>query len=246
MDLKGRSAIVTGGASGLGLAVVQKLQKRGAKVIVADVQRGENDLGGAEFVECNVTDEASVQAAVDAATKAGPMAALVCCAGIGGAAKILGREGPLGLDDFSRTIQVNLVGSFNAMRLAAWAMKDAPADEDGQRGAIVLTASIAAFEGQVGQAAYAASKGGLVGLTLPAARELARYGIRVVSLAPGIFDTPMLAKVPEKARAALAEGVPFPKRLGAPEEFGAMVMTILDSNMLNGTTVRLDGSLRMA
>lgn len=245
MDLKGRSAVVTGGASGLGLAVVHRLQQRGAKVVVADVQRGDNDLGEAIFAACDVTAEAPVQAAIDQAVAAGPLAAMICCAGIGGAQKILGKQGPLSLDDFNRTIQVNLIGSFNCLRLGAWAIKDSPADADGQRGAVILTASVAAFEGQIGQAAYAASKGGIVGLVMPAARELARHGIRVLAVAPGIFETPMLAAVPEKARAALAEGVPFPKRLGKPAEFAAMVETFLDSTMLNGTTVRLDGALRM-
>ena len=245
MDLKGKSAVVTGGASGLGLAVVHRLQARGASVVVADVQRGDNDLGDAIFAECDVTAEAPVQAAIDQAAAAGPLAAMVCCAGIGGAKKILGKGGPLSLEDYNRTIQVNLVGSFNCLRLGAWAMKDAPADEDGQRGVIFLTASVAAFEGQIGQAAYASSKGGILGLVLPAAREFARHGIRVMAIAPGIFETPMLAAVPEKARQALAEGVPFPKRLGKPSEFADLVEAIVDNTMLNGYTIRLDGALRM-
>jgi len=245
MDLSGRSALVTGGASGLGLAVVKRLQQRGARVVVADVRRGDNDMGEAIFVECDVTAEAPVRAAVDRAVQAGPLAAMVCCAGIGEPAKILGKDEPLSLETYQRTIQINLVGSFNCLRLGAWAMKDSPADEDGQRGVIFLTASVAAFEGQIGQAAYSSSKGGIVALVMPAARELARHGIRVMAIAPGIFETPMLAKVPEKARAALAAGVPFPKRLGRPTEFAACVESILDNPMLNGTTIRLDGALRM-
>ncbi len=245
MDLQGKSAVVTGGASGLGLAVAHRLGERGAKVVVADVKRGENDLGDALFVECDVTSEPAMEKVINAATGAGPLAAVVCCAGIGIAAKILGKEAPQSLESFNKVLQVNLIGSFNALRLGAWAMRDNEPDADGQRGAVVLTASIAAYEGQVGQAAYAASKGGIVGLCLPAARELARQGIRVMALAPGIFDTPMLAAVPEKVRQQLAAGVPFPKRLGQPEEFARTVESILDSPMLNGSTIRLDGALRM-
>ncbi len=245
MDLQGKSVVVTGGASGLGLAVAHRLGERGAKVVVADVKRGDNDLGDALFVECDVTSEPAMEKVVNAATGAGPLAAVVCCAGIGIAEKILGKEAPQSLEHFNKVLQVNLIGSFNALRLGAWAMRDNEPDADGQRGAVVLTASIAAFEGQVGQAAYAASKGGIVGLCLPAARELARQGIRVMALAPGIFDTPMLAAVPEKIRQQLAAGIPFPKRLGQPAEFAQMVETILDSPVLNGSTIRLDGALRM-
>ncbi len=245
MDLVAKSAVVTGGASGLGLSVVRALQGKGAKVVVADVQRGSNDLGGAQFVECDVTSHDAVQKAIDVAVDQGPLWAVVCCAGIGTANKIIGKDGPQNLEDFNRVLQVNLLGSFNALRLAAWAMKDNKPDADGQRGAIVFTASIAAFEGQVGQVAYSASKGGIVGMVLPAARELARSGIRVVAIAPGIFDTPMLAKVPENVRKSLAQGVPFPKRLGKPEEFASMVETIMDNTMINGITLRLDGALRM-
>ncbi len=245
MDLDAKSAVVTGGASGLGLSVVKKLQAKGAKVVVADVQRGSNDLGGAEFVECDVTSHEAMQKAIDAAVAQGPLSAMVCCAGIGTANKIVGRDAPQSLEDFNRVLQVNLLGSFNGLRLAAWAMKDNEPDEDGQRGVIVLTASIAAFEGQVGQVAYSASKGGIVGMVLPAARELAKRGVRVAAIAPGIFDTPMLAKVPENVRQELAKGVPFPKRLGKPEEFASMVGTIMDNTMINGITLRLDGALRM-
>lgn len=245
MDLNGKSAVVTGGASGLGLSVVKTLQGKGAKVVVADVQRGSNDLGGAEFVQCDVTSQEAMQKAIDSALGQGPLWAMVCCAGIGTASKIIGKTAPQSLEDFNRVLQVNLLGSFNGLRLAAWAMKENETDEDGQRGAIVLTASIAAFEGQVGQVAYSASKGGIVGMVLPAARELAKSGIRVTAIAPGIFDTPMLAKVPESVRQSLAQGVPFPKRLGKPEEFASMVGTIMDNTMINGITLRLDGALRM-
>ena len=246
MELKNKSAVVTGGASGLGLSVVRRFEQLGARVVVADVQRGENDLGEARFVECDVTDGASMQAAVDAAVEAGPLGALVCCAGLGGAKKILGKDGPLPLADYSRIIQVNLVGSFNSLRLAAWAMRDNEPGADGERGVIVLTSSLAAYEGQVGQAAYSSSKAGLVGLTLPAARELARFGVRVVTIAPGIFDTPMLARLPDQVRQALGESVPFPKRLGRPEEYASLVVEILQNQVLNGTTIRLDGALRLS
>ncbi len=246
MDIRGRSAIVTGGASGLGAAVVDALLERGAKVVVADLQAPKRDLGSdAKHVTCDVSDEESVQKVVDAAVAMDPLGALFNCAGIAVAQKTVGRKGPHELNAFAKVVTVNLVGSFNTLRLAAWAMKDNEPNEGGERGVVVNTASVAAFEGQIGQVAYAASKGGVVGMTLPAARELARTGIRVNTIAPGLFDTPMLAGLPEDARRSLGEQVPFPSRLGQPTEFAKMAMDILANPMLNGTVIRLDGALRM-
>ncbi len=238
-----RSALVTGGASGLGRAAALALKARGYKVVVLDLKRGEEDL---RYVEGDVTREEDVRRAVAEAVAQGPLFAVVNAAGVGLARKILGREGPHDLESFRKVLEVNLVGTFNVLRLAAWAMRENPPDGEGQRGVIVNTASVAAFEGQIGQAAYAASKGGVVALTLPAARELAEWGIRVVALAPGLFDTPLLQGLPEKAKASLAEQVPFPKRLGRPEEYAALVLHILENPMLNGEVIRLDGALRMA
>ncbi|WP_405001343.1 SDR family NAD(P)-dependent oxidoreductase [Geochorda subterranea] len=252
MRVAGAVALVTGGASGLGEAAVRRLHRLGARVVVADVAvaRGQSlaaELGeGARFVEVDVTDEAAVSRSVQAAVGLGPLRILVNAAGIGVARRILGREGPMPLDEFARVIQVNLVGTFNALRLAAAAMAEAPPDEEGERGVIVNTASVAAFEGQIGQAAYAASKGGVVGLTLPAARELARFGIRVVTIAPGVFDTPMVGALPEPVRTSLEAQVPFPPRLGRPDEYAALVQHIVENPMLNGAVIRLDGALRMA
>ncbi|MBN2494729.1 MAG: SDR family NAD(P)-dependent oxidoreductase [Deltaproteobacteria bacterium] len=247
MKVEGRSAIVTGGSSGLGGACVAALAEQGCKVIAADLQEPSASLpDGAQFVKADVCDEASFQAAVDAATSAAPLGVLINCAGIAIAARMLGKEEPMALSSFSKVVQVNLVGTFNAIRLAAWAMKECEPDAGGERGAIINTASVAAFEGQIGQIPYSASKGGVVGLTLPAARELSRFGIRVVTIAPGIFDTPMLAGLPEKARQSLGEQVPFPSRLGTPAEYASMAMSIIGNPMLNGCTVRLDGALRMA
>jgi NAD(P)-dependent dehydrogenase (short-subunit alcohol dehydrogenase family) len=238
-----RSALVTGGASGLGRAAALALKARGYKVVVLDLKRGEEDL---PYVEGDVVREGDVERAVAEAMAQGPLFAVVNAAGIGLARKILGREGPHDLESFWRVLEVNLVGTFNVLRLAAWAMRENPPDGEGQRGVIVNTASVAAYEGQIGQAAYAASKGGVVALTLPAARELAEWGIRVVTLAPGLFDTPLLQGLPERAKASLAEQVPFPRRLGRPEEYAALVLHILENPMLNGEVVRLDGALRMA
>jgi NAD(P)-dependent dehydrogenase (short-subunit alcohol dehydrogenase family) len=238
-----RSALVTGGASGLGQAAALALKARGYKVVVLDLKRGEEDL---RYVEGDVVREGDVERAVAEAMAQGPLFAVVNAAGIGLARKILGREGPHDLESFWRVLEVNLVGTFNVLRLAAWAMRENPPDGEGQRGVIVNTASVAAYEGQIGQAAYAASKGGVVALTLPAARELAEWGIRVVTIAPGLFDTPLLQGLPEKAKASLAEQVPFPRRLGRPEEYAALVLHILENPMLNGEVVRLDGALRMA
>jgi NAD(P)-dependent dehydrogenase (short-subunit alcohol dehydrogenase family) len=238
-----RSALVTGGASGLGRAAALALKARGYKVVVLDLKRGEEDL---PYVEGDVLREGDVERAVAEAVAQGPLFAVVNAAGIGLARKILGREGPHDLESFWRVLEVNLVGTFNVLRLAAWVMRENPPDGEGQRGVIVNTASVAAYEGQIGQAAYAASKGGVVALTLPAARELAEWGIRVVTIAPGLFDTPLLQGLPERAKASLAEQVPFPRRLGRPEEYAALVLHILENPMLNGEVVRLDGALRMA
>ncbi len=238
-----RSALVTGGASGLGRAAALALKAKGYKVVVLDLRRGEEDL---RYVEGDVAREGDVERAVAEAVAQGPLFAVVNAAGIGLARKILGRDGPHDLEGFRKVIEVNLVGTFNVLRLAAWAMRENPPDGEGQRGVIVNTASVAAYEGQIGQAAYAASKGGVAALTLPAARELADWGIRVVTLAPGLFDTPLLQGLPEKAKASLAEQVPFPRRLGRPEEYASLVLHILENPMLNGEVIRLDGALRMA
>jgi NAD(P)-dependent dehydrogenase (short-subunit alcohol dehydrogenase family) len=238
-----RSALVTGGASGLGRAAALALKARGYKVVVLDLRRGEEDL---PYVEGDVVREGDVERAVAEAMAQGPLFAVVNAAGVGLARKILGREGPHDLESFRRVLEVNLVGTFNVLRLAAWVMRENPPDGEGQRGVIVNTASVAAYEGQIGQAAYAASKGGVVALTLPAARELAEWGIRVATIAPGLFDTPLLQGLPERAKASLVEQVPFPRRLGRPEEYAALVLHILENPMLNGEVVRLDGALRMA
>ena len=253
MQIADRVALVTGGASGLGAATVRRLAALGAAVVIVDMQHEAGaalaqELGArAQFVATDVTDGAAMAQAVDVAVaRYGGLHILVCCAGIATAEKVLGKTGPLELEHFTRVVQVNLIGTFNALRLAADRMAQNEPNTEGERGVIITTASIAAFEGQIGQAAYAASKAGVVGLTLPAARELARYGIRVVSIAPGIFDTPMLAALPEPARLSLGQRVPFPPRLGHPEEYAALVQHIIENPMLNGTTIRLDGALRMA
>jgi NAD(P)-dependent dehydrogenase (short-subunit alcohol dehydrogenase family) len=253
MEIKGASVLVTGGASGLGAATVRGLCAAGATAVVADVNRtvGE-DLargldGKAEFVDTDVASENDVRRAVElAAAKRGGLRVLVNCAGVAIAEKVLGKEGPHPLDKFERVVRVNLIGTFNALRLAAEAMAKNVPSEDGERGVIVCTASVAAFEGQMGQIAYSASKGGIVAMTLPAARDLARHGIRVMSIAPGIFDTPLLAGLPEAARTSLGQQVPFPSRLGKPEEFAALVRHIVENQMLNGEVIRLDGAIRMA
>ena len=253
MNISGTGALVTGGASGLGAATVRRLAANGAHVVIADVNDDggaalARELGGeAQFIHTDVTDPASVEAAVTAAAgKGNGLRILVNCAGIGVAERILGKDGPMDLNRFAKVIQVNLIGTFNAMRLAAAAMTHNEPDAEGERGVIVSTASVAAFEGQIGQAAYSSSKGGIVGLTLPAAREFARYGIRVLAIAPGIFDTPLLAGLPEPARLSLGQQVPFPPRLGRPEEYAALVQHIVENTMLNGETIRLDGAIRMA
>jgi len=249
MQLSGHSAVISGGASGLGAATAARLAGRGMRVVIADVQDQAGaalarELGG-RFVHCDVTVEAEVQAAVDAAQELAPLRVAVSCAGIAPAARTLGRQGPHALDLFRRVIDINLVGSFNLARLAAAVMAQQPALDDGERGVLVNTASVAAFEGQIGQVAYAASKAGIVGMTLPLARDLARDGIRVMTIAPGIFETPMLLGMPADVQAALGQMVPFPQRLGKPQEFAALVEAIVDNRMLNGEVIRLDGAIRL-
>jgi NAD(P)-dependent dehydrogenase (short-subunit alcohol dehydrogenase family) len=244
MEAQGRTFLVTGGGSGLGAAVASDLAGGGANVVVADLKGEENE--NVRFIETDVTDEESVQAAIDTALEFDGLHGAVNCAGVATAEKVLGKEGPHALDSFSQVVQVNLIGTFNVARLAAAVMKENEPTEGGERGVIVNTASVAAFEGQIGQAAYAASKGGVVSLTLPLARELASYAIRVVAIAPGLFDTPMMAGLPEEARESLGNQVPFPSRLGKPEEYAALVRHIVENEMLNGEVIRLDGAIRMA
>jgi NAD(P)-dependent dehydrogenase (short-subunit alcohol dehydrogenase family) len=251
MDIAGATALVTGGASGLGLATATRLVADGASIVVVDLPSSAgaevaDRLGDrARFVAADVTVEDDVRAALDAAVDLGELRVVVNCAGVGPAAKVLGRNGVHELELFSRTVQINLVGTFNVLRLAAERM--AALDLVGEeRGVIVNTASVAAFDGQIGQAAYSASKGGVVGLTLPIARELAELQIRVVTIAPGIFETPMLAALPEAARESLGKQVPHPSRLGRPDEYAALVAHIVSNPMLNGETIRLDGAIRMA
>jgi NAD(P)-dependent dehydrogenase (short-subunit alcohol dehydrogenase family) len=251
MRIEGASAVVFGGASGLGEATARELAARGARVVVADldVDRGTGVATAVDgrFVRTDVTDDASVQEAIAAAAEAeGGLRIGVNCAGIGWAERLSHKGGPHGREPFEKVIAVNLVGTFNALRHEAAAMAANEPAEDGERGVLVNTASIAAFDGQIGQVAYSASKGGVVGLTLPAARDLSGVGVRVNTIAPGLFDTPLLATLPQEAREALGAGVPFPKRLGLPEEFGRLVCAIVENVMLNGETIRLDGALRMA
>jgi NAD(P)-dependent dehydrogenase (short-subunit alcohol dehydrogenase family) len=252
MRIADRVIIVTGGASGLGAATVRMAVAAGAKALIADVNQalGERlvaELGSqARFVRGDVTSEADAQAAIAAATGFGAIGGLVNCAGIGPPARTLGREGPHPLDLFERVIRINLIGSFNMLRLAAQAMAALTPNEEGERGVIVNTASVAAFDGQIGQAAYAASKGGIVGMTLPIARDLSRDGIRVVTIAPGLFLTPLLEGLPPAAQESLGKQVPFPSRLGRPDEFALLVGQIFANPMLNGETIRLDGAIRMA
>ena len=252
MELRSVTAIVTGGASGLGRATAERLGAAGARVAVldrpgspgTDVARA---LGAAAlFTPADVTSAQEVEAALRTVhERLGSPNVLVNCAGIGTALKTLGRSGPARLEDFTRVIQVNLIGTFNCIRLAAAAMARNAPTADGERGVIVNTASVAAFDGQIGQAAYSASKGGIVGMTLPIARDLAELGIRVVTIAPGIFDTPLLATLSEPVRASLAQQVPFPRRFGRPEEFATLVTHVIENAMLNGETIRLDGAIRM-
>ena len=251
MNLDGKIAVVTGGASGLGLATARVLTAHGASVMLADVSddagaHAEQSLAGATYVHTDVTREDDVTALVDAAAERGPLAVVVNCAGIGTANRVAGRDGPFPLDVFRRTIEVNLVGTFNVIRLAAARMIASTPVDGEERGVIVNTASVAAFDGQIGQAAYSASKGGVAGLTLPVARDLAQHLIRVVTIAPGLFDTPMLAGLPEEARSSLGAQTPHPARLGDPAEYGALAAHICENPMLNGEVIRLDGAIRMA
>jgi NAD(P)-dependent dehydrogenase (short-subunit alcohol dehydrogenase family) len=251
MNFKNVPAVVTGGASGLGEGSARALAAAGAKVAIFDLneERGRQiaeELGGI-FVRCDVSSAESAEAAFAAAREAhGPCGIAVNCAGIAPAGKIVGKEGPMPLEDFNKVIQVNLVGSFNIIRLAAAEMATREANDDGERGVIISTASIAAYEGQIGQVAYSASKGGVVAMTLQAARELARSGIRVNTIAPGIFMTPMMAGFPQEVQDSLAATLPFPQRLGRPEEYGMLVEQIVKNPLLNGETIRLDCALRMA
>jgi NAD(P)-dependent dehydrogenase (short-subunit alcohol dehydrogenase family) len=251
MDIAGHAAVVTGGASGLGAATARMLAQAGAKVALLDVNQKAAaevaiDINGIA-IACDVTDSASTeQALAKAAADHGVARILINCAGVGPAKRIVGRDGPMPLAEFARVIAINLIGTFNAMRLAAAAMQSLTALEDGERGIIVCTASVAAYDGQIGQSAYAASKGGVVGLVLPAAREFAQFGIRVNAVAPGIFATPMLHALPEAAQQSLAAAVPFPKLLGQPPQFAALVRHMIENRYLNGEVIRLDGALRMA
>ena len=253
MQLRDQTFFISGGASGLGAACAQRFAAAGAHVVIADVNASAGEQlaarigASARFVHTDVTDEASVQAAVDVGVNAfGGLQGTINCAGIGLAERTLGRQGPHPLASFVRVVMVNLVGTFNVIRLTAVVMAAGQPNSAGERGVIVNTASAAAFEGQIGQVAYSASKGGIVGMTLPIARDLARDGIRVVTIAPGIFDTPLLGGLPEPARVSLGQQVPFPPRLGRPEEYAALAQHIVENEMLNGEVIRLDGAIRMA
>jgi NAD(P)-dependent dehydrogenase (short-subunit alcohol dehydrogenase family) len=250
MNVEGAGALVAGGASGLGAATSRALAEAGARVVIADLnaEKGEalaTEIG-ATFVSADVTDAEAVGGAVEeAAVAEGGLRISVCCAGIGWAERVAHKGGPHNLEYFSNVVKVNLIGSFNVLRLAADSMSANDPDGAGERGVCVNTASIAAYDGQIGQIAYAASKGGIVGMTLPAARDMASRGVRVMTIAPGLFDTPLLAALPEEARTALGAGIPFPSRLGRPEEYARIVLEIVANQMLNGETIRLDGALRM-
>jgi len=251
MQLKNQAAIVTGGASGLGAATARKLAAAGARVAVCDLNAKLAESVAAEIkgtaIACDVTDAASAEAAIVHAGKAhGPVRVLVNCAGIGVAKRVVGRDGPHPLADFEKVIKVNLIGSFNMLRLATAEMSKLAPLDGGERGVVINTASVAAYDGQIGQAAYSASKGGIVGMTLPIARELAQFGIRVLTIAPGLFLTPLLGSLPQEAQDSLAAAIPFPHRLGQPDEFALLAMHMIDNPYLNGEVVRLDASLRMA
>jgi NAD(P)-dependent dehydrogenase (short-subunit alcohol dehydrogenase family) len=251
MQLKDQAAIVTGGASGLGAATARRLASQGAKVAVCDINARLAETVAAEIggvaVACDVADSASAEAAIAFAAKAhGPARVLVNCAGIGVAKRVIGRDGPMPLSEFDRVIKVNLIGTFNMLRLATADMSKLEPVSTGERGVVISTASIAAYDGQIGQSAYSASKGGIVAMTLPIARELAQFGIRVLAIAPGLFLTPLLANLPQEAQDSLAAAIPFPRRLGSADEFASLVQHMIDNPYLNGEVVRLDASLRMA
>jgi len=250
MDIAQHVFIVSGGASGLGAGTVRMLVAHGAKVVIADVQDEPGQALAASlgqtFVHCDVTSEADVQAVVDAARSVGPIYGLINCAGIAPASKVVGKNGAHPLDLFQKVVSVNLVGSFNMLRLVAHAMSENAPLSTGERGVLINTASVAAFDGQMGQAAYAASKAGVAGMTLPIARDLAKSGIRCVTIAPGIFATPMVAGMPQNVQDALAASIPFPARLGTPEDYAKLVASIITNEMINGETIRLDGAIRMA
>ena len=250
MEIQGKVFIVTGGASGLGEGTARMLAGRGATVVVADMQAEKGDavavsINGA-FVRCDVSNEADGQAVIAKAVSLGKLVGLVNCAGVAPAEKTVGKTGPHSLAVYTRTLMVNLVGTFNMIRLAADAMSRNEPESTGERGVLISTASVAAYDGQIGQAAYSASKGGIVGMTLPIARDLARSGIRNMTIAPGIFDTPMLFGMPKEVQDALAAGVPFPSRLGTPEDYAKLALHIIENDMLNGEVIRLDGAIRLA
>jgi NAD(P)-dependent dehydrogenase (short-subunit alcohol dehydrogenase family) len=249
MEIRNKVFIVTGGASGLGAGTARMLVQEGAKVILADVQDEAGERLAAElgqtYVHCDVTQEADGQAAVDAARKAGALFGLVNCAGIAPASRIVGKNGPHALDLFQKVVMINLIGTFNMSRLAAAAMSENQPESTGERGVLINTASVAAYDGQIGQAAYAASKAGVVGMTLPIARDLSKVGIRCVTIAPGIFGTPMIFGMPQEVQDSLAASIPFPARLGRPEDYAKLVNSIITNEMLNGETIRLDGAIRM-
>lgn len=250
MEIKDKVFIVTGGASGLGAGTARMLVEQGGKVVIADVQ---DEAGqalaqelGQVFVHCDVTQESDGQAAVDAALKLGSLFGLVNCAGIAPASRTVGRNGPHALDMFQNVININLLGTFNMIRLAAAAMSNNEPEPTGERGVLINTASVAAYDGQIGQAAYSASKGGVVGMTLPIARDLAKTGIRCVTIAPGIFGTPMMFGMPQEVQDSLAASIPFPSRLGTPADYAKLVHSIVTNEMINGETIRLDGAIRLA
>ncbi len=250
MDLNGKVVIVTGGASGLGAQCCRVMKAKNAHVVIADIRVEDGEVLGRElsglFVKCDVTNEDDAKAVVAAAAKLGELRGLVNCAGVATGERVVGREGASGIAKFSKTVQINLIGTYNLLNQAATVMSALPPMADGERGVIVNTASVAAFDGQIGQAAYAASKAGVVGMTLPIARELAKFGIRVMTVAPGIFETPMMAGMSPEVQASLGAAVPFPPRLGRPAEYASLVMQIFENVMLNGEVIRLDGAIRMA
>eukprot|EP01137_Pigoraptor_chileana_P036355 Opistho-2@31804 len=253
MNIQNKTFIITGGASGLGLATAKMVIDNGGNAVLLDInakagEEAENTLGkNARFVQADVADEASVQNVIDTAISTfGSLHGAISCAGIGPGERVIGKSGPHSLANFTRTITINLIGTFNVIRLVSAVLQNNPTEESGERGIIISTASVAAFDGQIGQAGYAASKGGIVAMTLPIARELARFGIRVMTIAPGTFETPLLAGLPEDIRTSLGQQVPFPSRLGRPEEFASLAKHIIENQMLNGEVIRLDGAIRMA